>query len=240
MSFTVDTNVPEVMSQLAKRSRQIPFATSLALTRIAHQIRDAQKLEMRAVFDRPTPFTMNAFQVVPAVKARLVSEVRYKDELNSTSPNHYLETQVRGGVRPKKRYEMRIGAALNQYSFAAIIPTRNANRDRYGNWSAGQRMKVLSALTAQGDVLSNETAASRKRNPKRATYYVGTRGSLTGVFRSRRSVEDDLILMFVKTTPIYHSRFAFHGVAKRAFDLNWRTTFDAAMTRAIQTARPGA
>jgi len=236
MRISVDTNAVEVERRLNNlMARQIPFATSLALTATAHQIREAQKVEMRAVFDRPTPFTMNAFQVVPARKDNLFAEVRYKDSIGQRSPGHYLETQVQGGGRPMKAYEARIGSR-GSHSFAAVIPTRKAKLDRYGNWSAGERQRVLSALQVQSDFLSNETAASRKRNPKRATYYIGTRGNMAGVFRNQNG-QDALILIFAKSAPSYTKRFDFHGVGKMAFNLNWQANFDVAMERALATAR---
>jgi hypothetical protein len=45
--------------------RQIPFATVLALTETAKLVKARLEDEMRSVFDRPTPYTMNGPPVVP-------------------------------------------------------------------------------------------------------------------------------------------------------------------------------
>ncbi|MBC2676904.1 hypothetical protein [Pseudomonas baltica] len=55
--------------------RQIPFATALALTETAKLIKSSIEDEMRAVFDRPTPFTMNALRLIPATKQKLEARV---------------------------------------------------------------------------------------------------------------------------------------------------------------------
>ena len=59
--------------------RQLPFATSLALTRTALMVKAAEVEEMKRVFDAPTRFTLNSLFVRPAKKSRLEAVVWVKD-----------------------------------------------------------------------------------------------------------------------------------------------------------------
>lgn len=72
--------------------KQIPFATSLALTSTAGHAAVGWQDEMRAVLDRPTPFTLGAVAVRPARKTRLIATVYLKDVAAA-----YLEPYLEGG-----------------------------------------------------------------------------------------------------------------------------------------------
>lgn len=240
VSVRADTNADALGRKLSNAvANQIPFATALALTKTAQDIRAAERTEMQRVFDRPTPFTLNAFEVIAARKDSLVAEVRYK-EGHPYARRHFLRVQAEGGGRPLAAWERHLrdsGALMGLgLSPAAIIPARGARRDAYGNWSAGERNRVLSALQAQRDSLSNTTDNSRRRNPRRADYYVGRRGRTFGVFRQQGD-DDDLILLFVDKVPVYPARFDFDGVARRTWATVYEGNFEAAMDRALASAR---
>jgi len=221
-------------------ARQIPFATALGLTRTAQKIREAERAEAQRVFDRPTPFTLNAFRVVPATKETQVAEVRYRDPA-IWARRHYLETQTHGGTRGMTGLERRLRFDLREVgAFEAIIPTSLAAKDAYGNWSAGERNRVLSALNAQLDPLSNSTDRSKRRGGKwkRFEYKLGRVGAANNVaiLRTRNGFADPIAL-FVRKRPQYRPRFEFYEVGARTFNAVYPAEFEAAMTRALATAR---
>ena len=47
----------------------VRFATARALTKTAGLVKEAMVKEVDKVFDRPTPYTRNAFMIKPATKA---------------------------------------------------------------------------------------------------------------------------------------------------------------------------
>lgn len=171
--FTLTSNLDDCTRRLdALISRQLPFATSRALNDTAEAVRKAEIVEMRQVFDRPVPYTLNAFQIGRATKDNLVATVERKEHAGG---RHYLEVQQRGGLRPKTAFESSIyyhwpGPA----SWENLIPGAGAALDQYGNWSKGQMTAVMAALGAMRDTASNQTKTSRatvKANRARARYY---------------------------------------------------------------------
>src|SRR5262245_39031822 len=103
----VRSNIKQLTQGLTQVQReQVPFATALALTRTAQVMQAAQITEMQRVFDRPTPFTLNALFVSPATKRRLEASVYFKDFAPKGTPaGKYLRPQIMGGGRNLKRME---------------------------------------------------------------------------------------------------------------------------------------
>jgi hypothetical protein len=237
MRISATTNADALGRQISSSiARQLPFATANALTATAHSIREAQRDEMRRVFDRPTPFTLNSLMVVPARKDSLVAEVKTKEV---STRNRFLERNVGGGFRRMTWTEHRIQEVTDHLLFG-LVPADNARRDRYGNWSSGERNRVLSALQAQGDPYANETARSRRRARRTLRYFIpkpNDRGGLPpGIYRTQNG-QLGIVAMFLRNAASYEPRFDFDGVAERTWAETYERHFDAALDRALATAR---
>lgn len=238
--FKLTDNISQCVSRLDNlTARQLPFATARALNDTAEDIRKAEVREMRAVFYRPTPYTLGAFQIRPATKDVAMAVVERKAVLGR---KHYLEVEERGGPRPRTGLEMLLDQRVAYAGvLQAITPARGARLDQYGNWSSGQRNQVLSGLGAQRDARSNTTAASRKRNPSRSKYFVprgGNDGGLPpGVYeRNSRGVLFK-ILNFTAKVPLYAPRFDFEPVAMKEGMARMPVHFVRRMAEAMATAR---
>lgn len=209
--------------------RQLPFAIAVALTRTGQVIKAAEISEMRRVFDRPTPFTLNSLMLRPATKQRQYAEVWFKDFAPKGTPAaKYLLPQVRGGGRRNKRFEgaLRHGGVLGQDEYA--IPARGAPKDSYGNVRRGIYQRILSDLGSSRDAAQNSKGAGR--------FFVGTIGRTRGIFQP--GTTRNLKMMFIFTrAPAYESRFAFFEVAARVQSQNYALEFTRAMDIALATAR---
>lgn len=128
--------------------RRLNAAMATALTRAALEVRDAVKTEMRAVFDRPTPYTMNSLFVRPATAQRLAADVYFKDDRagSGTPATKYLLPQVEGGSRGAKGLEVALRAVGVLPAGWFVVPGAGARLDAYGNVSRGQIIQVLSQL----------------------------------------------------------------------------------------------
>lgn len=138
----------ELRRDLAQFSdRRFRAAVATALTRTAKKVQDEMRDELRATFDRPTLFTLNAMRMWPATADRLVARVGFRDDgTGGVNPNHYMLPNVQGGERRDKRLEAALRAigALPQGWYA--VPGQGARLDSHGNMSRGQVIQILSQL----------------------------------------------------------------------------------------------
>jgi len=217
---------------------QLNKALAIGLTKIGARVKEAAAAEMRSVFDRPTPFTMNALQLKSAEKthAQPRAYVGFKDRAGSFIPNHadagavlasrrhYLRPQVYGGGRPLKKLEarLRFAGALGAGQYA--LPGWGATLDAYGNMNRGDLVKILAYVGGFGEPGGDRnTTAARKAKLKDAgtEFFVlkSPRGKLEpGIYRrSGKGSRAALVQMlrFIGRPPQYRPRFDFFGVADR-------------------------
>lgn len=224
------------------RRQQLPFATALALTETGKDVRAAEIKEMRSVFDRPTPFTLNALYVVPATKNRLVARVHFKDRSSGGFINDVVSPHIYAGARRPKRLEILLRSRGFLGSDEFIVPGVGARLDAFGNISRGQVQQILSALGAQFDPHANRTKSARsKRNAKLAQFFVPQPGSKLprGVYQRFGFALGSAIkpvLIFV-AQPVYKRRLDFDGIGMKTADRVWPVNFELAMERALATAK---
>ncbi|WP_287995348.1 hypothetical protein [Acidiphilium sp.] len=217
---------------------QVNKALAIGLTRIGVRIKDAAALEMRSVFDRPTPYTMKALQLKSAEKTHAVPRafVGFKDKSGSFIANgadagaimagraHYLRPQVFGGSRPLKALESRLRRAGAMGAGQYALPGWAAKMDAYGNMSKGEIVQVLAYVGGFGEVGGdkNTTAAGKARLRGKGVEYFALkarRGGLgPGIYRRLGrggQARIQQVLKFIDRTPQYRVLFDFFGVAER-------------------------
>ncbi|MHB0784432.1 hypothetical protein [Bradyrhizobium sp. 5.13L] len=228
--YHVDTSdVTKALRNLAERDA--PIVTAYALTKTAQDIKAEEIDTMRAVFDRPTRFTLNALYVKPATKTDLVAEVYFKDGFGSVPAWRYLGPQVDGGARAHKSFERALirSGIMAQGEFA--VPGKGATLDSFGNISGGTITRILSQLGAaeqSSGYKANQTARSRARAKKKKVgrYFVlrpgaggaADRNVAPGIYYRADLREMVPVIMFVKP-PRYQKRFPFYERAQAVFRL---------------------
>ncbi len=212
---------------------QVPHALALALTDTATEAREAVKRHIDGVFDLAVPFTRNAFQVKPASKKTLVAVLEQKED---NRRRHYLPIEETGGGRPQTGFERLLGAKVFGANY--VLPGDNARRDKYGNWSAGQRGQVLSALGAQRDPTANITKASAKRNKgKRLKYFTPLHGLTPGIYSRDAAGNLGVVAIFTDSVPTYSPRLAFYETVAADVLLKFGPNFERRFAETTQTAR---
>lgn len=217
--ITIKVDTSTVLSALRQISADdAPFLTAYALTRTGQDIKTAQYNMMRAVFDRPTKFTLNSLQLQPATKTELSAVIDYK-YFGGTPADRYLGPEVEGGPRRHKSHEKALISAGLMRSDEFAVPGKGVTLDAYGNMRGADLTRILSQLMASSDPMQNMTDRSRKRALKSAggRYFVMRgRGAPDGVYLRR---PDGImpVLVFVRA-PRYTPRFPFYDVARTVFD----------------------
>lgn len=237
--FEIRTNAEDVSRRFSNiRARAAPYAIARGLTMTARAILNQNRRNMQRVFDRPTKFTLNAFETIEATKTRHVAIVRFKlfgQTSSGFGSEAYLAPQEFGGGRRAKRFELRLRrrGILGANEFA--VPARGARLDRYGNFPGSTLTQILSQLQAfnTAGFNANQTEQGRKRRIKLGkTQFFGVRTGASaflpgGVYRRTgrktgkkgqpivpRGAKAELI--FVKQ-PFYRPRLRFYDTAKLVY-----------------------
>lgn len=236
MQIDIRSNVRQVSAWLDDaQKQQIPFATALAMTRTAQDVKTEEISVMKRVFDRPTNYTLNALAVRQAKKRDLIASVEFKEFAGKGTPaKRFLNPHVHGGGRSHKRSErLLMSSALASGSgFTAL--GRSAPRDSHGNMSGRIYTRILSQVRASSDALANATGSKRsKAKRKVGGYFVPKPGGRLkpGVYqRDGRNVKP--ILVFTRA-PNYRKRFPFYetaaSVVAARFDNHFKAAFQYAM-----------
>jgi len=200
---------------------QLPFAASVALNQTARQVQLAMKQQTTKSFDKPVPFTKNAFRYNKSTKANLTAEVFPAQD------RPYLNTQIFGGERLWKTYEGLIRGLARETgnplpSNRKIVPTAIAK-----NKSGNPKRRLFGEIQ------------SRLSSSDRGGFMIGTpRGGnrMPGVYRRSRGRLVPYFLA-VPNEPTYRPRFPFEKLGNDTVRRIYPTELSKALDRAIASAR---
>ena len=207
-------------------ARVVPYAASTALTRTA-KIAATKDLPdaMRAVFDRPTPFTLNSLFVKASTKETLTARVMVKDTASrGVVPEKFLFPEVSGGGRNEKGFEkaLRYGGWLK--SGQRAIPGDDMPRDSYGNVSGPAIRNILATLEKPG---GGRAAKGKRKGRFKDGIFAGVIGKTSGIWqRDARGLKP--LFIFTSKAPLYRARLDFDGIALNAANTHFKTEFKRA------------
>jgi hypothetical protein len=223
--FGLDAATRSIVDRFSER--RLNAAAATALTRTALDVKAAEVREMRRVFDRPTPYTLNSVYVKPATAAQLVADVWLKDDRagSGTPATYFLGPEVRGGGRGAKGLEKALQAIGALPAGWLTVPAAGARLDAYGNVQRGQIIQILSQLriTLVAGYTRNMSFDARKQiNAQRKAggrYFVVRVGQRTrlppGVYLREWFVRGVTPVFLFVSRANYQPRLDFDAVAQR-------------------------
>jgi hypothetical protein len=247
------------MQDFSERRKSAAIAT--ALTRTAVQVRDKVKGLMPTVLDRPTPYTQRQLKYVAATAAKPVAAVgfgvvgiadergnviRYQDlGAKNTPAGKYLSTQIDGGARKAKRFELALQSRRILPAGWLAVPGQRAKMDAFGNQSVGEIKQILSYFDAASSKSGSDQNSNFKGREKlrkgtrktagleyfavqpgdrrtftRASGKTGTKAAQPGIYRRTLFAlgsRIEPIVIFVRAAS-YKRRFDFYNIAKAEGD----------------------
>ncbi len=231
---------------------QVPFALARALNDTADAVQAAEVREMKDVFDRPTPTTLNAVYVKRATKGNLIAEIGLKNFAGKGIPaTKYLAAEIDGGSRRLKRFEVALVRAGVMPEDMRAVPGEAAQMDAYGNMLGSQIVQILSFFKAFPELgykanMSDKRRAQLAKGSKTRqgfAYFVGrpAGGKLPlGIWQrfqfARGSSAIKPVLIFVPHT-IYQAVFDFGYVVQKTVDRTFPASFQQRMAEAMATAK---
>jgi hypothetical protein len=244
IAVSIQSNIDQVVSELgAQIKAQVAYAARKAVVKTAEDVRQAQINEMKAVFDRPTPYTLRGVYNKLIRTDPPTARVWLKDDRGKGggAAADYLMPQIAGGARPQKRMEYNLAMNGHLPSGWVTVPGQGARLDAYGNMSVGQVKQILSALGSAemtSGYSANRTVRSAKRRKNLPKFFViqPGRGSHLhpGVYQRFGFALGSAIkpvLMFVPAAT-YSPRFNFDRVANATIARVASAHFRAALVEA--------
>jgi hypothetical protein len=139
LTIRLDTELASFAATVNEAGRgQLRFAASQALTQVARQTNAAVARELLpTAFDRPTPFTLNAFRVLPATKQSMAAQILLKTPQEAAGYAALLRLEEHGGTRQARAITTPVptGLRLNAYGNLRKGATRAAASRRNTFWA---------------------------------------------------------------------------------------------------------
>ena len=247
----IRSDIKEVTKKLSRiQKKQIPFASALALTRTAEDVRTDLYRTMLKIFDAPVSYTVpknikqpknkGSLYLVPADKRkkRMTSEVFVKNISfgKGTPALNFLNPHIEGGTRKAKASEKALSAkGLRGGKFltpSTRSPYGHVSLNRSGNVTKGNMNKILSGLHSIRGMSGNWE--SRQKSTYFAMPKKGGDG-FSGIWERRGKRLKKLFN--IVDTPIYKKRFHFYRIGEASAMRHFKRNFQKSLNHALATAR---
>jgi hypothetical protein len=215
------TTAKQVIKDLEKYNKRQRTQVAIALTKTALIAKNKNYQQMKKVFDRPTPSTLNSLYIKPAKENNLEAIVGIKQfQSKGKSAADYLDPQIVGGGRKQKRSERLLTDKGILPAGMNLLPGAGIKLDRYGNVPKGAMTQMLSILRSHTEVgfKANTTIESKKRNKKLKDLFVykGDRMAKGVYIRlGKRGIKP--YMMFGRSAK-YRKRYSFEQTTKETYN----------------------
>ena len=227
IELSIDQKGLVALSRRSKAiSKQLPFATQIALNETAFKARTALNGSTRQYFDQPVKFTQSAFLVKKTNKRDLEALV-YANSKDKSNRARYLRYGIHGGPRVAKGFERFFAGADKDGTLrpgTALIPTSLVKLTPSGNVSQATLRSISKGLSTTN---------------KRGGFFVGTpRGGNRppGIYRRSR---EQLFPYFIaaSSAPRYTGRFPLQQVGSKVVQRQFNQQLAMALEKALATAK---
>jgi hypothetical protein len=225
---------------LAGGEKQVRFATAVALTRTAQDVRAELAKAMRAALSDASPYTLKAQYVESAKPANLQAKVGVNDRKpgRGTAPALLVREHFTGGSRGYKPMEMAMRAMKVLPDGYRVVPGPAMKLDRYGNPTKRAVSELLGALKRGVAVVGR-----RGKSTVTKGWFVApvggsprTRHLAPGIWQRVNRESISPAFLFVKSAS-YRRRIDLPRMARSVAGKRFPAHFDAAFRQAMATAR---
>jgi len=242
LKINVNFDMSGLVAKLENAKSQVPFATALALTKTAQNVKAALVEEMTSVFKAPTSFTLRSLTVTRAEKASLLATVGVRGADTGKGAIRWLAPEVHGGERSHAIEALLQPLGLPPKGLWAV-PGSAAKQTAGGGIDINWFRSVVADIAAQGISQSRGILTRRIRGTGRKSAGVlqyaillERSGKLLPGIYGRRGRGIYPFVIFVKP-PKYKAKFDFYGVGRRVAYGTFPGEFKAALAKALATAR---
>lgn len=236
----ISEDMEDALTDLRRLGAGAGKAQAQVVNEVVSKAEQQLRQEVASVFDRPTPFTLNAFRIQYAKPSQPEAAVWVKDEKSGASkglaPEDWFGPQVYGGERALKASERMLRSRGILPTGMYAVPGKGARLDAYGNMSRGHIVQLLSGLKAFDRAGSDHNATGSRRSRRKGhanAFFILRRGQQPIGIAERRGNSVQVVLLFTRE-PQYSPRFDFHGVVRKVAEND--ALIEAAVDKAIAEA----
>ena len=240
------TGLKEVQAQLGAGAKQSAYAASRALTTAAYAVSDRLKKDMAGTFKGgATAYTLRAFSVVKADKARLVAEVNLRTDTpeGGTQYAKALAHLFTGGPRKYKKLEGWLRGRGLLPAGLTVAPGAGMPLDSFGNMRRSTLTEMLGVIGTQLKNLRVYRRTGAGKAQKAVGYFVVKPGDKTnkhpGIYkRIETGATSGLSPMILFVSPaIYRKTVDLDRIAREVVAKTFQPAFDAELARALANAK---
>lgn len=223
----VDLNIRSNFKQVSKAlddfaRKQMPFATALAVTELAKEVKAAEQQNMRSTFKNPKPFTLNSLGVQAARKDNPYAVVFMRP-----LAARYLKPYETGGV--------------HVLAGRALLNPKDIQLDQYGQLP----QRLLQRLKARGDIFIGPVKTKAGViNGVWQRPYIRQNQKLRGISQKQGRMARGanttgklkLLIRFGDALPV-NKQLNWGAHAQAVINRRFNAVFGAALGRAIASAR---
>lgn len=205
------------LRQLAETPEIIRKAVTGALSDTVDDLHTRQQLEMKQVFNNPTPYIMRGLKKrYPGGKMGqgvMKAGTYFEFFPVGKSPEDIVKPHVFGGKRQQKRSERRIsGLGFNPGGYTIMGSEYPKNNS--GDIPGARYTQMLHQLGALSAFARQSMPKSKQKDRKGTSYYVIRRGDVPIAIGERNGASTRIMLVFARNVQ-YQKRYDYFGVGER-------------------------
>jgi len=231
LKMTIDIDMGSFLARLNGLREQVPFATAVALTKTAQQVKKDLRAAMAALFEAPSNFTLNSDYIERATKTSLTAYVGVKKGALS-----WERPEIYGGPR-QQALEKSLAPLGLPPAGMWVLPGAGAKFTSGKHVSVVWVRKIVAQI--QANAPSNQGKKRSRFTRNADSYFVLTQktGRLAPGIYYRASAHHVLTMLVFVRPPRYRAKFNFYRVAENSARRSFPVEFEKAIATAVATAR---
>lgn len=233
LAMRIDTSeFDKGMKTLAMTPDIIRKAVVGALSDTVDDLHTRQEMEMKAVFDKPSPYVLKGLRKsYPGGREGQSNRARYGQGVmragtyfdfskGASSPESIVMPHVFGGQRSHKASERRLQSLVLSLKSQDTVQGRNYPRSSGGDIGGARYSEMLAAIGAMSETARSYQPKSKQRDRKGVSFFAmlpkgGKKGEVPMLIAERRGKDVKIMIVNTKRRAQYKKRYDYFGVGQK-------------------------
>jgi hypothetical protein len=246
LAMRIDTSdFDKGLRVLAETPDMIRKAVVGALSDTVDDLYTRQELEMKSVFNKPSPYILRGLKKsYPGGREGQSSRARFGQGVlragtffeyskGSGSPEAIVKPHVFGGQRSRKASERRLQDRVALLGTQDTVQGRNYPRGSGGDINGARYSEMLAAVGALSETARSAMPKGKQRDRKNVSFFVIKREGAPIGIAERRGKDIKIMLVNTKKKAVYKKRYDYFGVGQKQVAYSLPLHFNRIINRMI-------